>query len=108
MRNCKKNYRGGYRGSNKREKHTNNITKNKHKQIITPHKEIMAETTQKPPETTQAITMETLEDLTKITETLIKPILHTTEPTTKGKTTHTFYILDNNTKYQYTTTTSTP
>jgi len=74
------------------------------KKIIAPHKELIAETTQKPPETTQTINIKTLEDLAKISEALIKPILHTTEPTTKGKATHTFYILDNNTKYQYKTT----
>ena len=47
--------------------------------------------------------METLEDLAKIAENLVKQILHKKEPETNGKTTHTFYILDNNTKYQYTT-----
>ena len=75
--------------------------------IIGPHKELIAETTQKPPETTQTIDIKTLEDLAKISEALIKPILHTKEPKTEGKTTHTFYVLDNNTKYQYKTTTPT-
>ena len=73
--------------------------------IIAPHKELIAETTQTPPETTQTINIKTLEDLAKIAEALIKPILHKKGPKTKGKTTHTFYILDNNTKYEYTTTT---
>ena len=67
--------------------------------IIAPYKEIIAETTQKPPETTQTITMETIEDLAKIAEALLKPILHKKGP----KTTHTFYILDNNIKYEYVT-----
>jgi len=47
--------------------------------------------------------METLEDLTKIAENLVKPILHKKEPKTNGQTTHIFYILDNNTKCQYKT-----
>jgi len=81
-------------------------TKKPIKDIIAPYKEIIAETTKKPPETTQTITMETLEDLAKIAENLVKPILHKKEPETNGQTTHTFYILDNNTKYQYTTTTT--
>jgi hypothetical protein len=38
----------------------------------------------------------------KTAELLARPILHAT----KGKE-HTFYIIDNNTKYQYTTTTPT-
>jgi hypothetical protein len=42
--------------------------------------------------------METLEDLAKIAEILARPILHTTEAQE-----HTFYIIDNNTKYQYKT-----
>lgn len=77
------------------------------KKIIAPHKELIAETTQMPPETTQTINIKTLEDLAKISEALIKPILHKEETETKGKTTHIFYVLDNNTKYQYKTTTPT-
>jgi hypothetical protein len=72
--------------------------------IMSPHKELIAETTERPPETTQAISLASLEDLAKISEALIKPILHTKEITTKGQTTHTFYIIENDTKYQYTTT----
>ena len=75
--------------------------------IIAPHKELIAETTQRPPETTTTITMASIEDLAKISEALIKPILHTTEPTTKEQTTHTFYIIENHIKYQYKTTTPT-
>jgi len=48
-------------------------------------------------------TMASREDLTKTSENLVKPILHKKGPKTKGQTTHTFYILDNNTKYQYET-----
>ena len=65
--------------------------------IIAPYKEIIAETTQKPPETTRTIIMVSLEDLAKIAESMVKPILHKKGP----KTTHTFYILDNNIKYEY-------
>jgi hypothetical protein len=72
--------------------------------IISPHKELIAETTEKPPETSQAISLASLEDLAKISEALIKPILHTKALTTEGQTTHTFYIIENDTKYQYTTT----
>jgi hypothetical protein len=42
--------------------------------------------------------METLEDLAKTAEILARPILHTTD----GEE-HVFYIVDNNTKYQYAT-----
>jgi flagellar basal body-associated protein FliL len=68
------------------------------KKLIDPYKELIAKTTQKPPETENTIEMETLEDLAKIAEILARPILHTTEAQE-----HTFYIIDNNTKYQYKT-----
>ena len=77
------------------------------KKIIGPHKELIAETTQKPPEATTTINIKTLEDLAKISEALIKPILHSTSPTTNGQTIHIFYIMDNNTKYQFKTATPT-
>ena len=67
------------------------------KKLIDPYKELIAKTTQ-PPETENTIEMETLEDLAKIAEILARPILHTTEAQE-----HTFYIIDNNTKYQYKT-----
>jgi hypothetical protein len=51
-------------------------------------------------ETKTTIETETLEDLAKIAEILARPILHTT--TDKE---HTFYIIDNNTKYQHKTRT---
>jgi hypothetical protein len=66
--------------------------------LTAPYKELIAKTTQKPPETKTTINMETLEDLAKIAETLARPILHATEAEE-----HTFYIIDNNTKYQYKT-----
>lgn len=67
--------------------------------LMAPYKELIAETKQKPPETKTTINMETLEDLAKTAEILARPILHTT----KAKE-HAFYIIDNNTKYQYKTT----
>ncbi|MEM0057889.1 MAG: DUF5305 family protein [Candidatus Bathyarchaeia archaeon] len=66
--------------------------------LMAPHKNLIAETTQKPPTTPTTIEVKTLEDLAKIAEILAKPILHTTEADQ-----HTFYIIDNNTKYQYKT-----
>jgi hypothetical protein len=68
------------------------------KKLTAPYKELIAETTQKPPETKTTIETETLQDLAKIAETLAKPILHTQQA---GE--HTFYIIDNETKYQYKT-----
>jgi len=72
--------------------------------IVEPYKDIIAQTTESPPKTpqTKTINLTTLEDLAKIAETLIKPILRTQ----KGNE-HTFYIIDNNTTYKYTTTTTT-
>ena len=68
--------------------------------LTSPYKELIAKTTQKPPETENTIETETLEDLAKIAEILARPILHATEAKE-----HTFYIIDNNTKYQYETKT---
>ncbi|UCE28729.1 MAG: hypothetical protein JSV85_05485 [Candidatus Bathyarchaeota archaeon] len=76
-------------------------------ETVGPHKELIAETTQKPPETTQTIDIKTLEDLAKVSEALVKPILHNEETEPKGKTTHIFYILDRDTKYRYMTITPT-
>jgi len=52
--------------------------------------------------TSETEKMETLEAPAKIAEILARPILHTTD----GKE-HTFYIIDNNTKYQHKTNTTT-
>ena len=68
------------------------------KKLTSPYKELVAKTTQKPPETKNTINIETLEDLAKTAELLARPILHATD----GKE-HTFYIIDNNTKYQHKT-----
>ncbi|MEM2454899.1 MAG: DUF5305 family protein [Candidatus Bathyarchaeia archaeon] len=61
--------------------------------IMDPYKNLVAKTTQKPPETGVTIELENLEDLAKIAEILARPILHTTE-----NDEHAFYI---NTKYLY-------
>jgi len=68
------------------------------RKLIEPYKELIAKTTQKPPKTQTTIEVESLEDLAKIAEILARPILHTTEAEE-----HIFYIIDNNTKYQYKT-----
>jgi len=68
--------------------------------LTAPYKELIAKTTQKPPETKTTINMETLEDLAKIAEILARPIFYVTD----GKE-HVFYIMDNNTKYQHKTKT---
>jgi len=68
--------------------------------LTAPYKELIAKTTQKPPETKTTIETESLEDLAKIAEILARPIFHTTEARE-----HTFYIIDNNTKYQHKTRT---
>ena len=77
------------------------------KKIIKEYKEIIAETIEKPPLTPNMtiIKMATLEDLAKISEALMKPILHIQKPpkSPDKETTHIFYIIDNNTKYQYET-----
>jgi hypothetical protein len=77
------------------------------KKILKKYKEIVAETKEEPlhePKTT-TIEMATIEDLAKISEALMKPILYIKKDSTPQKTiVHTFYIIDKNTKYQYQTT----
>ncbi|MEM1589747.1 MAG: DUF5305 family protein [Candidatus Bathyarchaeia archaeon] len=73
-------------------------TKKSIEKLMAPHKDLIAETSQKPPTTETTIEVKSLEDLAKIAEILAKPILHTTEADQ-----HTFYIMDNNVKYQYKT-----
>jgi len=73
--------------------------------IIEPYKDIIAETAEEPlfkPDMT-TIRVATMEDLARISEALAKPILRTSKlPIPPNKeTTHIFYIIDNNTKYQY-------
>jgi len=75
--------------------------------LITTYKEIIIETTEEPPLKSDMTTikMATMEDLAKISEALMKPILYVQKTPTppKKETTYTFYIIDNNTKYQYKT-----
>lgn len=66
--------------------------------IISPYRELITETTEKPPETPKTINISTLEDLAKTAEILARPILHTEEGPE-----HTFYIIDADTKYQHKT-----
>jgi len=68
--------------------------------IIAPYKDLIIETTEPPktpPETT-TINLTTIKELAKTAEILARPILHTTKDQE-----HTFYIIDNNTKYEYRT-----
>ncbi|MCP8316096.1 MAG: hypothetical protein H3Z52_09555 [archaeon] len=66
--------------------------------IMAPYKEIIAETTQKPPETNITINVKTLEDLAKIADTLTKPVLYL-----KEEKDHNFYVIDDQITYQYKT-----
>lgn len=61
-----------------------------------PYKELIAETTQKPPETETTIEVGTIEDLAKIAEILAKPIFHVS-----FNKTNLFYVLDTDIKYQF-------
>jgi hypothetical protein len=76
--------------------------------LMETYKEIIIQTTEEPPPKpdTTTIKMATMEDLAKISEALMKPILYVQKTPTppKKETTYTFYIIDNNTKYQYKTT----
>jgi hypothetical protein len=65
--------------------------------VIAPYKELITETTERPPETENTIKINTIEDLAKTAEILAKPILHTQEDQD-----HIFYVIDGNTKYLYT------
>ena len=64
--------------------------------LTAPYKELIAETTQKPPETETTIEVETIEDLAKIAEILAKPIFHVS-----FNKTNLFYVLDTDIKYQF-------
>jgi hypothetical protein len=82
------------------------------KKILKEHKELIAETKEEPPlkQDTTTIKMATMEDLAKISETLMKPILYTkkTPKPPKTENSHIFYIIDNNTKYQFKYRTTAP
>jgi len=81
------------------------------KKILKEHKELIAETKEEPPlkPDMTTIKMATMEDLAKISEALMKPILYIqkTPKSPKKETTHTFYIIHDKIKYQYKTTAST-
>ena len=68
------------------------------KKIIAPYSDLITETTEPPPDTPTTININTLEDLAKTAEILARPILHTQQGTQ-----HTFYIIDQDTKYQHKT-----
>jgi hypothetical protein len=78
------------------------------KKILKEYKELVAEATEEPPlkPDMTTIKMATMEDLAKISEALMKLILYTQKASKspKKETNHTFYIIDNKTKYQYKTT----
>lgn len=65
--------------------------------VISPYKDLITDTTERPPETKNTIRINTIEDLAKTAEILAKPILHTQEDQD-----HVFYVIDGNTKYLYT------
>jgi len=77
-------------------------------EIIEPFKEIISETAEKPqfeehlPMPITAISMRSLEDLVKVADILVKPIIHTRKP----PKTHIFYVIDETTRYEYTITES--
>lgn len=71
--------------------------------VIEPFREIISETTEEPefkkhpsmPTTT--ISMKTLEDLVKVADILVKPIVHARKP----PETHIFYVIDETIRYEY-------
>lgn len=71
--------------------------------LTAPYKDLIIEA-KETPETAKitTIAVKTIEDLAKTAEILARPILHVTD----GKE-HVFYIIDNNTKYQYKTNATT-
>lgn len=76
--------------------------------VIEPFREIISETAEEPQfkehpvMSITTIPMKSLEDLVKVADTLIKPIVHTRKP----PETHIFYIIDDTTRYEYTITES--
>ncbi|MEM3437512.1 MAG: DUF5305 family protein [Nitrososphaerales archaeon] len=63
--------------------------------IMAPYKDIIAETTQKPPETNTVVEVKSLEDLAKIADKMNKPILYLRDED------HNFYVIDDKITYQY-------
>ncbi|MCD6446085.1 hypothetical protein J7L49_04805, partial [Candidatus Bathyarchaeota archaeon] len=66
------------------------------RKLTAPYKDLIAKTVEEPPKTKTTIEVENLKDLAKIAETLARPILHATV-----NKEHTFYVIDNNIKYQF-------
>lgn len=64
--------------------------------VMAPYKDLITETTERPPESENTIRINSIEDLAKTAEILAKPILHTQE-----ELNHIFYVIDGNTKYMY-------
>jgi hypothetical protein len=73
-------------------------------EFIEPFKEVISETGQEPKfqEHLTVISMKTLADLAKVADTLAKPIVHTRKP----PDTHSLYVIDETTLYEYTITES--
>jgi hypothetical protein len=72
--------------------------------LIHPHKDLIIQVTQEPQTQTQTttITLNSLENLKKVAEITLHPILHCQNPNQPN--THTFTIIDNQTIYKYTHT----
>ena len=78
--------------------------KPKIEKLLAPYKDLIIETTEPPKTTPETITINvtTIQDLAKTAEILARPILHKIEAEE-----HTFYVIDNNTKYRHKTKTPT-
>jgi hypothetical protein len=79
------------------------------KELREPYEDIIIEAAEEPPPRGQTtVIIKTLEDLVKIADMLTKPIIHYQKPPTPPTTepTHTFYLLDANTRYEYNVTPS--
>ena len=66
--------------------------------MIAPYKDLIIKTAENAPERGNVINMENLEDLAKTAEILARPIFYKVD----GKV-HNFYIIEDNTKYEYET-----
>ncbi|NIM45380.1 MAG: hypothetical protein GTO54_07095 [Nitrososphaeria archaeon] len=81
-------------------------------EVIMPYEEIIAESAGEPTYEAEktAIKMKSLEDLVKVADLLIKPVLsyEKAQSTTSKKSTRVFYIIDGTTRYEFTITAPTP
>lgn len=77
-------------------------------EVIMPYEEIIAESAGEPTYEAEktAIKMKSLEDLVKVADLLIKPVLsyERAQSTTSRKSTRIFYIIDGTTRYEFTIT----